>query len=53
MFRKIRDSNKPLPKCPYCESRIEKPEKYSIAYREEMYACPHCLKVLGFSKNVK
>ena len=51
MFRKLKDMNKPMPKCPYCEARFEKPIKYHIGYYENMYACPKCLRVLGFAQS--
>jgi len=41
---------KPFPRCPYCEGQIEKPLRYTIGYKETMYACPHCLRVIGFTK---
>lgn len=50
MFGRIMDSNKPLPRCPFCEAKFKDPIKYSIGFKEKMYACPNCLKVLGFSK---
>jgi len=49
---KKQSEKKPPALCPFCEMTVETPLIKSTKHIVNMYYCPHCNKILGFTNRL-